>query len=173
MQINILVIQKEIKETTGPSGKSYKVAEIAYKNLGSGKLEEGKVNSYSKCFKEASNLESGQSFSVEKEKNDAGFWNWISIKPLTEQSTTKPTVPTNPTSLVKSTYETPEERAKKQIYIIRQSSISNAIHMLSIGATQALPTEGVLNLAQVLSNWVLNPNPVYAFDDLPDDIPIT
>lgn len=47
-------------------------------------------------------------------------------------------------------WETSEERAKKQVYIVRQSSVSNAIAI--VGAGSDLPT--VLKTAQGIYDWV-------------------
>ena len=86
------------------------------------------------------NLAPGVLFNMEKEKPDgSNFWSVKSISPSTgeqavpeksasaskgnDASSYKATPNTSP----KSTYETPEERAKKQVYIVRQSSINQAI----------------------------------------------
>ena len=57
----------------------------------------------------------------------------------------------------KSTYETPEERAKKQVYIVRQRSISNAIAFTNNNLT-ALPegvtVEELLDVARKFENYV-------------------
>lgn len=58
------------------------------------------------------------------------------------------------TPATKSTYETPEERAKKQIYIVRQSSISNAIANLSVGAKAPPKGDEVLSLAKSFEEYV-------------------
>jgi len=55
-------------------------------------------------------------------------------------------------------YETAEERAKKQVYIIKQSSISNAIEIAKTDGI-GLSVPGVLAIAQELTDWVLGTNP--------------
>ncbi len=47
-----------------------------------------------------------------------------------------------------STYETPEERKIKQLYIIRQSSISNAIDVLKHNSTDKIQVEDVFSIEQ-------------------------
>lgn len=54
-----------------------------------------------------------------------------------------------------STYETAEERAKKQVFIIRQSSLSNAVSYFSLGK-KAVTVEEVLDVAQAFEDFVLN-----------------
>ena len=60
-------------------------------------------------------------------KNDkTGYWDWTDIE--VQQGGTK--VDGKPVGKVLgSNYETPAERARRQVYIIRQSSISSAIEM--------------------------------------------
>lgn len=79
----------------------------------------------------------------------------------------------------KSTYETPEERAVKQIYIVRQSSISSAIGLLTTGAKVPPDADAVLEVAKKFETFVFGSTkePIdvtTAFDELDtmDDIPI-
>ena len=52
----------------------------------------------------------------------------------------------------RSNFETPEERAKKQVYIVKQSSISNALVVLSVGAKAPPSAQSILDLAQIFTN---------------------
>jgi hypothetical protein len=177
VQINIQVIQNVLKSATSKAGKPYKLHEIAYKNLDNGKVEEAKINQYSDLFSKVAEMQAGMSFTITKEKvND--FWTWTKVDIMTD----KPTTPAAATSAAgykstyetpagyKSTYETPEERARRQVLIVRQSSLTNAVAILSPGAKGALKKEDVLVLAQQLSEWVFATNPGAAFDDIPDEV---
>lgn len=53
-----------------------------------------------------------------------------------------------------SNYETTEERAKRQIYIVRQSSVSNAIATLAREGTKALDPAEVITIAKVYEAYV-------------------
>lgn len=71
-----------------------------------------------------------------------------------------------------STYETPEERAKKQVYIVRQSSLSNALTALAIGAKTPPKPDEVIELARKYEDYVfgktsLPPIPDESFPDMP------
>jgi hypothetical protein len=63
----------------------------------------------------------------------------------------------------------------KQRYIVRQSSISNAIDSLSIGAKSPLLPADVIAVAKQFEEWVFSENIKPALDaiveDLTDDIP--
>ena len=160
MQLNITVIQNEQKSAMSKANKPYKLCELAYKNLDSGKVESTKINQYSDLFKQVCDMQAGMSFSVTKEKV-GDFWNWVKVEILQPSSVTE--TKASPVGTFKPTYETPEERAKKQVYIVKQSSIGHAIEMLSIGAKTPLAKENVLLLAQQLTEWVLSSPP---FDDV-------
>lgn len=79
----------------------------------------------------------------------------------------------------KSTYETPEERAVKQIYIVRQSNIASAINLLSVGAKSAPPVDAVLEVAKQLEAHVfgstkeeVKPDMTFGDLDTMDDVPL-
>jgi hypothetical protein len=166
VQLNIQVIQNVLKSATSKAGKPYKLHEIAYKNLDNGKVEEAKINQYSDLFSKVAEMQAGMNFTVTKEKvND--FWTWVKVDIMSD----KPTAAA-PTSAAgyKSTYETPEERARRQVLIVRQSSLANAVAMLSPGAKGSIKKEDVLVLAQQLSEWVFSTEPGAAFDDIPDEV---
>lgn len=73
----------------------------------------------------------------------------------------------------KSTYETPEERAKKQVYIVRQSSVNAAIALLK--TDKRVPAkEEIADTAQFFEAYVFGndvPSPVQAagLPELPED----
>src|SRR3990167_2849709 len=81
-------------------------------------------------------------FTAELEKNVAGFWDVkevvkgiVNNKPaVAEAGNDRPAVAERPIApqraanrVVGSKYETPEERAKKQVIIVRQSSVAQAV----------------------------------------------
>jgi hypothetical protein len=85
-----------------------------------------------------------------------------------------------PTTSPKSTYETPEERAKKQVYIVRQSSLSTAVDLLSVGSKSRPDVKEVIDVASQLEAYVFGNNEVKVGadayvpaqpSDLDDDIP--
>lgn len=159
--------------TTKPTTKgSYQEAEVAFKNLGSGKMESKKILSFTN--KEVFNVVAGAKmddcFSVIIEKNDKGYWEWKQIKQEVPGTVAASTTASNTTT--RSTYETPEERAKKQVYIVRQSSISSALTFLG-GATTGATVDEVLDLAEKFTAFVFNGRESTNIDDLfaqPNDL---
>lgn len=72
----------------------------------------------------------------------------------TINSSAAPRSGTPATTAPKSNYETPEERAKKQVYIVRQSSISSAISALAIGSKAKLDIKEVIDYAKQIEEFV-------------------
>jgi hypothetical protein len=183
MQIQILSVTIETKPT---AKGSYQVADVAYKNLSfQGKVEGKKVMSFgatAEGFKVLALAQPGETYEVTVVKNDKGYNDWTA---LTKSGAGTPAAEGNATGSngsaaraatstpVRSTYETPEERAIKQVYIVKQSSVSNAIATLSVGAKKLEPAD-VLKLAQEYTDFVFgktsggkNHGPT-GFDDFPD-----
>ena len=62
---------------------------------------------------------------VKNEKT--GYWDWTDIEVKPKGANIESTKSVG--KVIGSNYETPQERARKQVYIVRQSSISSAIEM--------------------------------------------
>lgn len=100
----------------------------------------------------------GTEFVMSMEK-EGEFWNVksinpagaVSAKPTNDTPATGKAAPASYTS-PKSTYETPEERAKKQVYIVRQSSITAAIAYLK--GQDSASVDDVLDLAKQFEQYV-------------------
>lgn len=109
---------------------------------------------------------------VEVEMEKVGdFWNWNDVVKVEAPKAAE--VKGNSYQR-QSTYETPEERAKKQVYIVKQSSITNAIAILNAGG-QKYELADVLGLADQLVSYVFGEfgeeEQEAQSDDFKDDIP--
>lgn len=180
MQIQIQFIDVSVED----KGK-YKMAEVTYKDLAKGQTSSKKLMSFNNAtvYKTLVDAKKGEVYTIEMQKNDKGYWDWIAASTATgvntasggsPEATTKASGSSGFTS-PKSTYETPEERAKKQIYIVRQSSISAAIDTLK--TDKKSPSVGeVIAVAKQYEAFVfgLDTEPV-KLADLPvedEDIPV-
>jgi hypothetical protein len=172
-----------VENSTVPTAKgSYGVAEVTYKNLTfENKIEAKKVMSFTHkdVYNTLKSAEMGAVFTVQRVKNDKGFWDWVSLGDDAPAATTGGTTvatAAKATQAPKSTYETPEERAKKQVYIVRQSSITAAIAILKTDKKNPTPEE-VMQVADMFVHYVMtdSPNPVATVaqetPDLTDDVP--
>ena len=162
MKIQVLSVQV----TTVPTAKgSYQVADVAFKNLTfQGKVEGKKIMSFGATkasFEVLATAQPNDVYDVNVVKNDKGYNDWVSMTkgtadgagPTQQAAVGQPTTGNAPART--STYETPEERAKKQVYIIRQSSLSNAVAALSVGAKAPLKSADVFAVAKDFEAYVL------------------
>lgn len=149
-----------------------------------------------------SSLQEGATVRVTAEKGEK-FWNWVKLEPVGsdevpaetnagESQGTKPVSVDNagvagrgesssqPRGRVTgSNYETPAERARRQIYIVRQSSITAALDLLKAITTPGvagngqpyipITSEQVIEQAKKFEAYVFE-KPA-AFKDFEDDIP--
>jgi len=177
MQIKVVAVEVTNR------GK-YDQAELTFKNLSfQEKVETKKIMSFvnKDVFNVIKNSSSGDVFTISRVKDDKGYWQWTGIAEGDEVPAGASVAATNaPSASVnakvgvtpKSTYETPEERAKKQLYIVRQSSIGAAINLLK--TEKVIPSvEEVLNTAKQFESYVFGvevmPTDINSLPPLPDD----
>lgn len=183
MQIEILQVKVDTK--ANKNGGAYQLAEIAYKNLNDGKVGGKKLMSFKdpSVFSKLAEAKMGEVFEVKSEKIGE-YWEWTHVGRLEaahlqqKQEASTQHTQVNGTGIgsgfsktpIKATYETPEERAKKQIYIIKQSSVSSAIALLSVGAKLPPALSDVLKTAQEICNFVTTNKLEDMLDDIPFDL---
>jgi hypothetical protein len=178
MEIQIQIVQVDKQTKTTSAGKPYVALELAFKNLSTGKLESKKIMPFGVTGPTHQTLvgaNQGDIFTITSEKNaSSGYWDWTKATQAPPGATVDTVQPkTTGYTAPKSTYETPEERAKKQVYIIKQSSLSAAIQVLSIGAKTPPKTEDLTTMAQHFTDWVLAQERAFtkptALIDMPSD----
>lgn len=155
------------------NGRSYQSLEVTYKG-NDGKVSSKKLMSFSNpsVFKHISGLSKGDNIDVVTQKDDAGYWQWTAIgngeqQQVATQSTASPT-----TRVTGSNYETKEERAARQVLIVRQSSLSSAVATLTAGAKSAPSADDVITLAKLYENYVFaTKQDSGTVEDLESDIP--
>lgn len=186
--MKIKVVAVEVGKGTTKSNKPYEFLEVTYKNLSFGdKVESKKVMPFGakEVYNALKDANSGSIFTLLREKDDAGYWQWVGIAEGDVNIETTDATPAvaapaaGKATPAKSTFETPEERAKKQVYIIRQSSLATAVDLLKTEKKAPTVAE-VTAVAQQFCDFVFgndvkvavaNPVEPPAFD--PDeDIPL-
>lgn len=179
MQIQIVTTSIETKPT---AKGSYQQLEVVYKNLTfQGKVESKKLMSFgagASSFKALSESSAGGVYDITVVKNDKGYNDWTSATmavpgAAAAASATQASYPgslSKPNTTPKSTYETPEERAQRQILIVRQSSVSSAVALLTAGAKSPPKSADVIATAKELEAYVfgVEDSGPTGFDDLPD-----
>lgn len=99
-------------------------------------------------------LQPGDVFTAHQEKNARGY---LEVQTIVKGEFAPPPVAGDPPKTGKvtgSNFETKEERELNRSRIVKQSSLSNAISTLTVGAKATPNTEAVLALAQIYYDWV-------------------
>ena len=177
MLIEVIDVSVETKQS---KNTSYKMVTVTYRDGGSGKVQEKKLTSFGKNKKASEVLSrsaKGDKFEVTLEK-DGDYWAWSDIKKSDEAMTTEtPSYTKAASPSPRSNYETPEERAARQVYIIRQSSLSSAIAYYDACSSlnEDPSVQNIIDTAKVFESYVLtDPFKVeqkHPLETLEDDIP--
>ena len=169
MRIDIIAVAVEDR------GK-YKMAEVTYKS--DGKTSAKKIMSFgaaAEVFKVLSNAQPGQTFDVTSQKNDKGYWDWVSISQggVAQASSNSGGSSSVANPAPRSNYETPEERAQRQVLIVRQSSLSSAIEHLKANTKKVPTIEEVISVARQFEDYVFGRvvNQAAGIPELTDDLP--
>ena len=178
--MNITILSVDIK--TVPTAKgSYQTADVAYKNNSfQGKVEGKKVMSFGATKDSFSTLalaQPGESYEVTIVKNDKGYNDWVSMAKA-EAGASIPAVSAPaggkaPAATPRSTYETPEERAQRQVLIVRQSSLSSAIAMLQAAGDKktAINVDTAILVAKQFEDYVFGKQALGPISEMSDDFP--
>lgn len=138
----MLVAIQGVNVTTSDGDKPYKIAEVSY--LKDGKDEVRKVVSFGDSAEAFKSLIALKDFPTNVEvalKKNGKYWNWVGIGPVSGEP--KAAANDHPRGGGGRDFETKEERARRQVYIVRQSSITSAIEVLKargdkFGASDAI-----------------------------------
>lgn len=165
MQIQVVSCSKPEWKEKGPKAKWQEVT-LTY--VSGGKTSAKKFLSFDPIFNKVKELEEGEQWDVVMEK-EGDFWKWKSMEKMAAGSPTAANEGAKQMSRP-STYETAEERAKKQLYIIKQSCLGYALEYSK--SVKALKTkEEVIELAQYFISYVVNEDSMQEIVDMKDDIP--
>ncbi len=156
-----VTIQEVIVEEVKKGRNAYQVANVTYMT-GRGESKTKKVMSFSNpaVFAVAKGAQAGEVYDVAFVPGDE-YYNWASMKPMNgEAPAAKAAAAGSAPKATTSTYETADERKIKQLYIVRQSSITNAI--ARAGQHPDPNAVDVLDLAQMYVDFVYGNNETLA-----------
>lgn len=117
-----------------PEGKNYQTCELAYKTE-DGKTKGMKLLSFTnpENFKVASQSKPGDVLDASFQQNTKGFWEFASLKSTGETAVAAGSAADAGASKAAprsgGNWETSEERAARQVMIVRQSSLSTAVNL--------------------------------------------
>ena len=177
MQITIVDVGTPASKTSS-NGRLYQEIELMYKD-DQGKASSRKIMSFNtKLYQAIQGLQKGNIVSIQRQKNDkTGYWDWVGLTEGAEAVAQPEAKSSSPTRVTGSNYETKEERAARQIMIVRQSSLSTAVTALAVGGKTPIDVQQVIDYAKKLEAYVLNQGydkPVDPLDltDIENDIPV-
>jgi hypothetical protein len=176
MNINGTVVEVDMKASIAKKdGGSYKGTRLTYRDE-TGSLKEQAFHTAvlkhnTALSNQLSELKTGDFFTMVKEK-EGDFWNVKSIhaqgKAPEGEAAPAQNVKTSPVNASpKSNYETPEERAKRQVLIVRQSSLSSAIALST--ALKFKDKKEVLSLAEEFVAFVMQTEYKEKVDEVIED----
>jgi len=132
----------------------YQWFELVYQSDGKSQKPK-KIMSFNDEFKTLNGAQPGDTFDVKLEKDDNGYWQWNNVEKV-EAGSPEPVAASGSTGRA-GNWETPEERARRQVLIVRQSCIAQAVAWLrgkepSEGTD--FSTEDVQLVAEEFETWV-------------------
>lgn len=170
-----ITIQEVTVEKVAKGKQGYEVATVVYTDKGKNATK--KIPSFAQpsVFVEVKNATPGSVWEVDLKK-EGDYWNWVAIKPANSDAAPARTtgyVAAAPTGgkVTGSNYETPDERRIKQMYIIKQSSISNAIDYYKMNCVNEVSVSSVLETAQQFVDFVYGTGAKSDIFNEPNDIP--
>ena len=180
MQVNVVDVSS-LNTHQAKNGRQYQSIEIMYKN-DQGQAQSKKLMSFANpaVFKAAQAWGKGDVIHVSTEKDPNGYWQWTAVGTADTTSDNRgddssvaaaPTQAKAATRVSGSNYETKDERAARQVMIVRQSSLSNAVATLAIEGSKATAND-VISLAKLYEGFVLDKQvEANNIADLESDIP--
>ncbi len=182
MNFVIEILNVSSGQQPSKTGKMMDYLEVAFKK--DGKVEGKKL--FKAFAKDVTNVlqtaSAGQSYTITAEK-EGDYWQWKQASLGTSSATSAPSSYSSPSSStssaaakspVKGEWETREERAARQVMIVKQSSLANAIATIKTDKNSP-DAAAVIALAQEYTDWVLavpKRDPVAAIANMDDDIPM-
>lgn len=152
------IVIQEVTVTEVRNGRNkYDQAEVVYTFNGQNRTQ--KIMSFSNpaVFAKVKAMKAGETYVVEVTKNDKGFNQWASVEKASEGESEQKPETVGKGFIVSekknNSWETAEERAKKQVLIVKQSCLAQAV-AFQTQATGA-SVEDVLETAQTFVDWIM------------------
>lgn len=153
MRVSIVNVEIEVKK---PGPRGWSLATVTYLHGGETKRQNVASFTNPQVFKDVQKY-IGTDVEVEIGKNEKNYDEWKQIKAAEGGSAAPVSTGGTPaaTRVTGSNYETREERARRQVLIVRQSSLSNALDYLkSTDKEGHFGVSNVLEVAEQFAEWV-------------------
>ena len=154
MQIEVIDVGG-VNSHSAKNGRQYQSVEVTYKNE-AGQAGNKKLMSFSHpdVFKIAQTWTKGDSVNIDSVKDDNGYWQWTKVLADGQAPSARPAKASSPSPAARgNSFPTQDERAQTQVYIIRQSSLTNANATLATTG-KVVSQDEVVQLAKVYERFV-------------------
>lgn len=152
--MTLITIQEVVVTKTSKGKNSWFNADVTYTDVKQDKEFTKKLISFKnpKVFGVIQKASPGQQYNIEVRK-DGDYWEWVAIEDAStaDEAPAERAKPAVAATTRSGNWETPEERAARQVYIIRQSSLATAVTLLGPKAK----VSDVINVAQQFVDYVL------------------
>jgi hypothetical protein len=183
IQITVIAPPKVEHVANGKGG--YDKVELAYKDVSDGRVSQRKLVSFTNpdLFNKVRAAKVDATYTVNMEKGEK-YWEWKSFEPALDEPGIPTQAPSRGSAAVAaspaagriSNYETAEERAARQRYIVRQSSLGHAIEIAKHNAAKTVITlDEIFGMAERIKAFVFEEkiddkdDPFAGFkDDIPE-----
>jgi len=155
---SITVLKSDITTAKNRNGKPYNVCEFAYKD-DTGKVKSMRIFGFGNseaAYKVATAAVPGDVVDAVFQQNDKGYWEFASLT-ATDKKEDVTAVAATPATSGKSNWETSDERAARQLMIVRQSNLKTAVAMFECNKAKATP-EDVIKVALMFEEFVMAKN---------------
>lgn len=155
MIVSIIAVDIEVGK---PGAKGWSKATVLY-NVNGEQKRQNIMSFINPAVYKAVQQHIGETVEVSITKNAKGYDEWAAVSPVSGTASVAGATTVNssgpPTRVTGSNYETPVERAKRQVLIVRQSSLSAAQDFLK-NKGEPYDFDDLTNTAQQLVDWVFD-----------------
>lgn len=170
MNVNIVSVDVEVGAAPSAKSKGWNKAVVSYLKDGQPKKQNVLSFTNPQVYKDlTSGKFTGESVEVTLTKNARGYDEWAAVSLATGNAapaSTGSTTTSTATRVTGSNFETKEERARRQVLIVRQSSLSNALEFHKNAKSPSF--DEVIETAQRFTDWVFDEGSDTT-SDLPQD----
>ena len=175
MKIKIIKTSVEWQE----KGKAkWQKLNVVFHNDSTGRVDGRNILSFTNkdVFGVLSGAQKDEVFEITEVQNAKGYPEIVKVEKLDSASVAVPAstseVPSRSQPAPRSNFETPDERAARQVLIVRQSSLNVAAAVLAIQATETPTKEAVADMANYFADFVFNrPDAMAEIAAMDNDIP--
>ena len=157
MNIEIQVLNIEVEERKNSKGGTYKMADVAYKDLSSGKTQSKKIASFGKT--EATFLSFASNgvgkYSAELEK-DGDYWVMTSATPSSGKPSSVASKEAQPSGQPQPASKFAEDKDRVQKYIVRQSSLKAAVDFFAVKGDKKVTVDNIVETAAKFESYVFD-----------------